>query len=83
MLPQALYTAFALCALALNVSADPKRSHLQLASQREQKKARDAVWEATRQKSSPHLSPRAANTTSRFFNNASASKNSSFSLSRA
>lgn len=74
MIPRALCTALAVCALAFNVVATSKRSPLESSMKRGQKRARDATWEATRQKSSPHLSPRGANSTSRFLNNATQSQ---------
>ncbi|MCJ1280044.1 hypothetical protein MMC21_007869 [Puttea exsequens] len=65
MLTRGLYSVLALCILFLNHAGAVRRSHL--GHERKQARAQEAVHAATHNK---FLSPRQANTTSRFLNNA-------------
>lgn len=71
MFSRGLYAAIAVGILALDVVSAGRRPHLGSASHRKQERAQDAVRDATHKK---FLSPRDANSTSRFLNNATESQ---------
>ncbi len=71
MFSRGFYAALTVGLVVLDVVPAARRPHLGSASHREQERAREAVRDATQQK---FLSPRAANSTSRFLNNATESQ---------
>ncbi len=71
MFSRRFYTALTVVILVLDVVSAARRPHPGSASHRKQEMALDTVRDATHQK---FLSPRAANSTSRFLNNATESQ---------